>query len=371
MGFIPEVSIPIGMPEVPGIDFSKFKPSLIPEEARPLVLAPIYLTKVFSRAVVWTVLVCIGILAIIFGTIPAQISIFGFAAQVLLTLLAFAVFALAMVSVHRAGKDIVGQLDLLERMAAGEVTAAFEVAQLLAVNSAGAAGNTANAVVDGVKNFDAGSAVAGGSKAVVDAAGAAADASGAALQATANATGEAASATAKATQNAVGGIFSAVANPRGAVSAVASFTTDAASGAMDTAGGMVSAAMEMNPLYAFEKIIKQVLRVCLYLVCATPPVLFLVGWLLWKLGIHINGLELMVFGLLLGVVAPVCWLLVSKKVKKMLDHAGGAILEIHAENAKKAAKPTEKTPLFGIKLGNPLGFLPFFNGKNRQNDSPV
>ena len=52
MEFIPEIS---NGPELP--DLSDFSPSLIPEPARPLVLAPILLVKRFAQAVLYLSLI--------------------------------------------------------------------------------------------------------------------------------------------------------------------------------------------------------------------------------------------------------------------------------------------------------------------------
>lgn len=352
------------MAHIPGVgnldmpDLSDYTPALIPEPARPLVLAPILLVKSFARVVVWVVIAVLAILGVIFCTIPAQISTFGIVNEILSTVICALVIAAMIYMVLIKGMEIVGWLDLLEDFSAGEVTAAIEVTRLIAVKSAGVTGDAARAVADGVMNFKPGEAVVNGAGAVTVAAGTAANATGDAAMAAGAAVGDGAKQTAAFAGNVVGGTFNMLKDPRAAAMQAAHSVGDAASTAaqagssaiastvdatgkainytVDATGNAMNTVLAMNPLAAFEKVIKMVLEVCWYLVVLTPPVLILAGWVVWKIGIRLSGLELIAFGVGFAVLGGMGWWAVNVTAKKQLDHAGVQIIRIQIENMGSA-----------------------------------
>lgn len=345
-------------------DLSDFTPSLIPEPARPLVLAQILLVKNFGRAVVWVVLAVLVLLGVIFGTIPAQISTFGIFAEIFLTLLCAVVLTLLINMVYVKGNEQVDMLELLEDFCAGEVTAAFEVTRIIAAKTAGATGNTARALAVCVMNFNAGDALASDTGAVVDAAGAAANATGNAAKAVGGAAEDGAKATAAFAGSVVGGAFSMVKDPSAGVLNAAGAVGDAAgstleaggsavSNATEAAGNAINAAMEMNPLLAFEKIIKMVLEVCWWLVVLTPPVLIIAGWIVWKLGIQLSGLELIAFGVGFAILGGLGWWSVNVTAEKQLSNAGVQIIRMQMKSAGAAVGLAE-----GMEAGSKCVSVP-------------
>lgn len=105
--------------------------------------------------------------------------------------------------------------------------------------------------------------------------------------------------------------------------------------------------MEKNPLYIFEKVLSRLFRSALVVIILSPVILFLLGFGLWKLGVVVNGLEFMTFGVLMAVVLPLLWYFVKHRV---MDQLSGPVKEAVMKEMKKAKKVAKKVVPKGAML---------------------
>lgn len=345
---MPHVALPIPQLGVP--DFSSFRPALIPEEARPMVLAPISVVRFFVAGLCLAVMGVVAIVAVIFSAIPFHIVTLGLVSKLSLILVCILVFVALILSIDKKKNELGEQLLNLERMAAGDFGTATAVAMGIAEESAKGGTGMAAGVADWMIDVDASAAASRTLESAADSAILAAKAAR-----------DAAPANAKANTDAAGEAVHILSSPVYASGSISSTSGNVFRGATNSAGDTVKAAMELSPLFAFEQTVKLVMKAMLYVVIATPIVLYAVGYLLWKFGIQLSGGELMLLGVALGLAAPILWIVTRKRALSQLEQAGSVIIDIQKAKLKASAmeqfdnRAKEDTPLFGfLRIPNPL-----------------
>lgn len=91
-------------------------------------------------------------------------------------------------------------------------------------------------------------------------------------------------------------------------------------------------AMKLSPLHLFEMVFLYITRLLFYVILVTPIVIFILGWILWEVGLWINGIELMAFGAAAGILGPIIWYIVRYRGLKSLK-------AVSALMVKSASKP--------------------------------
>jgi len=283
------------------------------------VLAPIYLVKNFIKGLTYVIIFILTCVIIALGTIPLQLTPLSIFAILLTIGLISAAVYFSTKGVQTASDGLVEQMDLLEGMASGDVRAAMKVSQLLAGGAASTAGNVADTVI----NIDPADAIGG----AADAAGAAGDAAG-----------EAAAAGYGAVTGAFGAGMNAAMNPMDAASGAADMASKGVTAVADTAAAGVAAAMELNPLFAFEKIMKQVFDLITMFIIIASPAICIIGIILWKLGVYVSGVQMFLLGIFLGALGSMSVYLVKKKAGNQLADAGTLIIQMQIDNLKSFAQ---------------------------------
>lgn len=130
--------------------------------------------------------------------------------------------------------------------------------------------------------------------------------------------------------------FAVVQTAQGAVLVVASAAVQAA---MDN----LQKLLQLNPIVLFKRVVKLVLKALFYLVIGAPIMLWVLGKVLWKLGIQPSALEALCLAWFLALVVCPVFLYVRWRALEQLNHAGGELLHrsMQRDKEKQAKQAAE------------------------------
>lgn len=362
-----------------------FRPALIPEPVRPLVLFPIYLVKDFVKIIFSITLTCNVVIGFIIATVPLSATL-PWVLRILFTAALTSIFATAFYMIRKQRMSLLALLVRTEDVAAGDIIAATLLAAELSSNTAQFAADQTMQAMDAIASVNVGDAAGTATNVTVGAANVAADAAasaagavvdltGSVLDASVNTVGSVASVAGSAVVGSVGvggdvagEAMRLLANPGDGVGCVANISQSATTMAVNTGVQMAGAAaetgnsvvnvtgevgmkmvdvggtvametgslamagvqklMELDPVFIFKRVVRLVLKAASYAVIGLPIGLLLGGDVLCRIGIQLNGMELEALGFGLGLVGIPAFFWVRRKALLMLDHASEEIARI-------------------------------------------
>lgn len=347
---------------VPSIDFSKLRPAIVPEQARPHVSAPLRLTRQFIAALTWVSVFVFVVSGVVLLTAPSELVYIGFLGRLVIFELGLALVVFAIYRTYRLGRELVAELDEAGMALKGNRAATVSIGSSITHDIVRKTSTSFQGPPDSLETVtphDVGH-----------------DFSGASLQPVSSY--GSATTTAETKEDAT---VPAVSDPRSAVEAVLNEAKDAASDAMEArrythafayrnAATAVRAAMELSSTWALEKKVIMVLDRVLYVVVCIPIALIGVGELLWAGKLRLHGIELQGLGAVVLVFGPLAWYTTRVEALREMKRAETVVNELNIADVKGLPLSTVQIPELRPLFKLPLISLPEISLQSIRNLNP-